>query len=344
MSDAKRDRRGGPGPGARPPHPATVAQPKPAFGGVPARPPHPATMMRGKSAPELPPHPATVQGKATQPASLPAKPPHPATAQRKPASTDRAADRLRDGQGDGWPPARPVGVHAASVQRLRIGPDDLETTNPHNRSAVLAYLRGVGPYQMGQILSGMLAENNRANDEYVQICHMEFARDAALLAIDQAARNARGVWTSAFVLNEKNPWLRTDPARAGEHDEPDSYGIGEGDDDAEMGASVRDSEVATLNAVWRSLVESRHYIQTGHRIDIVVVGNMGPCNGCKIRLRNFLRLLRQNFRYVNFSVEVNYMTRPNDVWRQHMPTTYGDHGDMLRRSPSQVEYYFHQYG
>jgi hypothetical protein len=58
----------------RPPHPATVAQPKPAFGRVPERPPHPATVVQPKPAfgavAERPRNPATV-GKA--------HPPHPAT-------------------------------------------------------------------------------------------------------------------------------------------------------------------------------------------------------------------------------------------------------------------------
>src|ERR1700727_1673883 len=49
---------------ARPPHPATVVQPKPAFGKPAARPPHPATVVQPKPAfakpTARPPHPATV--------------------------------------------------------------------------------------------------------------------------------------------------------------------------------------------------------------------------------------------------------------------------------------------
>jgi hypothetical protein len=45
----------GPGPGAKPPHPATVAQRRPAFGAAPARPPHPATAAEPRPAFGAPP-------------------------------------------------------------------------------------------------------------------------------------------------------------------------------------------------------------------------------------------------------------------------------------------------
>lgn len=51
------------GPNRPPPHPATVAQPKLAFGGVAQRPPHPATVAQPKPAfrvAKRPPHPAAV--------------------------------------------------------------------------------------------------------------------------------------------------------------------------------------------------------------------------------------------------------------------------------------------
>lgn len=305
----------------RPPHPATVdgaARRVPASPAGPC-PPHPATLQRREHPDAPPPHPATVQRKATQPESLSARPPHPATVRRKPA---------------------------ASIQRIPIGPDDLETTNPANRGSVLAYLREIGPHQMRHILDGMLHENNRANDEYVQICRVELARDEALVAINEIAYANGGVWTSALVFVERVFVLQTDPVRSGDHDERDVYGIGMGFEDAEMGASVRDSEVATLNMVLRDPRLRWDLLQPGCRVDFVVVSSMGPCDGCKTRLQNFLLSLRRQFFYrqLNFSLEANYTTPPNDVERQRMPTTYGHHGDGSRTSPSGVRYYFHPYG
>jgi hypothetical protein len=54
MSDGTK---GGQGANRRPPHPATVVQPRPAFGSMPARPPHPATVAQPKA-----PHAARFQG------------------------------------------------------------------------------------------------------------------------------------------------------------------------------------------------------------------------------------------------------------------------------------------
>ncbi|WP_437973482.1 hypothetical protein WMF11_32080 [Sorangium sp. So ce295] len=65
MSDGTRDGRG---PSATPPHAATVAQPKRAFGGVAARPPHAATVAQPKRAfggvAARPPHAATAVERA----------------------------------------------------------------------------------------------------------------------------------------------------------------------------------------------------------------------------------------------------------------------------------------
>ncbi|WP_437600075.1 hypothetical protein WMF28_00770 [Sorangium sp. So ce590] len=119
-------------PNKRPPHPATVAQPKaPHLASAPGkgRPPHPATVAQPK-APRLasapgkgrPPHPATVaQPKAPRLASAPGKgrPPHPATvAQPK-------APRLASAPGKGRPPhpatvAQPKAPHQALIARSPV--------------------------------------------------------------------------------------------------------------------------------------------------------------------------------------------------------------------------------
>ncbi|MDI3289432.1 hypothetical protein [Polyangium sp. 15x6] len=283
------------------------------------RPPHPATLQRREQPGASPPHPAMVQRKAMLPENLTAKPPHPATVQCK---------------------------RAASIQRVPIGPSDLETTDPSNRGRVLAYLREIGPIQMRDILDRMLRENNRANDEYIQICRLELARDDALVALDGIVRRDGGVWTSVLVFVEKVFVFQTDPVRAGEHDETDTYGIAAGVEDAEMAASVRDSEVATLNMVLRDQRLRWDQLRPGYRIDFIVVSNMGPCDGCKTRLQNFLDQLRRHpyCWQLNFSLESDYMTPPNDVDRQRLRTTYGYHGDNSRTSPSRVRYYFHRLG
>ncbi|XYI02611.1 hypothetical protein ACMHYB_23800 [Sorangium sp. So ce1128] len=83
-------------PAARPPHPATVAQPKVPFGAPAARPPHPATVAQPKvpvGAPAArPPHPATVAQPKVPIGTHAARPPHPATVAQ---------------------PKAPIGTHAA---------------------------------------------------------------------------------------------------------------------------------------------------------------------------------------------------------------------------------------
>jgi hypothetical protein len=62
---------------------------------------------------------------------------------------------------DSAPRGRPAAIDAAQgapVQRVRIGPDDIETTDPQNRQRVLNYLRNAGPYELENILERMEKE------------------------------------------------------------------------------------------------------------------------------------------------------------------------------------------
>ena len=237
-------------------------------------------------------------------------------------------------------------VQRAPIQRVRIGPDDIETTDPRNRARVLDHLRTAGPFQLDDILQRMEIENHPNNNEYIQILHKELARGSNLGDIDQITRESGGVWTSASIFYEKKFLVSTPPARAGAHDETDGYGVGMTEDD-ESQVSVQDSEVATIAAVQQQLEQLLWDYATGahqgRRVDILITGNMGPCDGCKGRLQRFVQTCRARWFGVNFELEVNYTTRPNDVVRKQLDTTYGHHGDGQRVSSGGLGYHHHNY-
>jgi hypothetical protein len=176
----------------------------------------------------------------------------------------------------------------------------------------------------------MEQENHPNNTEYIQIIRKELARNVALGGIDRLSRQHGGVWTSATIFYEKQVVHTTMPAQAGGHGTNDEYGVGSVEDE-ESQVSVSDSEVSTIAMV-------NDYLQqllwnyptgahTGRRIDILITGNMGPCDGCKGRLQRFINECRTRWVGVNFELEVNYTTPPNDVTRKRLDTTYGHHGD-----------------
>ena len=60
---------------------------------------------------------------------------------------------------------------------------------------------------------------------------------------------------------------------------------------------------------------------------VLLTGNMGPCEGCKTRIHQFLQDVRQilgaEHRGIWVSLEANYTTRTNDVIRKDTDTRYG---------------------
>ena len=98
---ADRDRPFGGSAPVRPPHPATVVQPKasPPWGAGKVLPPHPATVVQKKTLPAagarkpLPPHPATVVQPKAAIGGVVQRPPHPATVMQKKAVVGAPAAR-----------------------------------------------------------------------------------------------------------------------------------------------------------------------------------------------------------------------------------------------------------
>ena len=263
------------------------------------------------------------------------------------SSLEREADEMgaraaRDEPVGGAPGGKAVMTGAAQrapVQRVLIGPDGIETIDPQNRSRVLAYLRTIAPQELMLILQHMQQENHRSNREYIQIITKMLARDGALNQIDDITHQRGGVWTSATVFYEKQPVHSTQPAQAGGHDAPDHYGFGV-HEDHESSMSISDSEVSTIAQLEQYLPRLlSNGVHTGRRVDLLITGNMGPCDGCKTRFTRFLATCRATWQFVNFELEVNYTTPPNDVRRGGQDTTYGDHNDGSRVSPSNLRYY-----
>ncbi|WP_437280949.1 hypothetical protein WME90_10440 [Sorangium sp. So ce375] len=118
---------------SRPPHPATIVQPKPAIGAPAARPPHPATTVQKKPAiggnATKPPHPATAVQKKPAIGGNATKPPHPATLAtrfgRSMSVAQRSAELKHDAKIKGLDPRAisnqdlPVGDRQGIVQTLK---------------------------------------------------------------------------------------------------------------------------------------------------------------------------------------------------------------------------------
>jgi hypothetical protein len=271
------------------------------------------------------------------------------------SALEREADRMgaqaargeAAGAAPSAPPASMTGTaDAAPVQRVPIGPGHLETTDRNNRPAVLDYLRRADTNELSDILQRMLMENHANNNEYVQIAHKELMRSHSLAHINETARQNHGVWTRGTVFYEKAACFWTAPARAGDHGDTDPYGVGE-DNSHEAAASVKDSEVSTIAQLERYLANKLHDHDTGkhhgQRVEILITGNLGPCDGCKDRLERFIAECRRRWLGVNFALEVNYTTQPNDVQRQGLDTTYGHHRDGFDTAASGMRYYHHQF-
>lgn len=90
--------------------------------------------------------------------------------------------------------------------------------------------------------------------------------------------------------------------------------------------SRRDSEVASLDDAWDWLnLGPQHAPQV---ITVVVVSNIGPCDGCKQRIVNFRNNVVQRFPAANVQVESVYAQdgasgKRGTRGHENIPTTYG---------------------
>jgi hypothetical protein len=144
-------------PSERPPHPATVVQPKEAIGAPAARPPHPATVVQPKAVIGAPagrsPHPATVAQPRPAIGGPAARPPHPAmVVQPKPAFGAPAARPphpamvVQPKPAFGAPAARPP--HPATVVQPKLAFGAPAARPPH--PAMLAASRAPHPATVAQ--------------------------------------------------------------------------------------------------------------------------------------------------------------------------------------------------
>ncbi|HMH91127.1 MAG TPA: hypothetical protein VK586_08590 [Streptosporangiaceae bacterium] len=91
--------------------------------------------------------------------------------------------------------------------------------------------------------------------------------------------------------------------------------------------SHRDSEVASLDDAWDWLTGGgpQHPPQS---ISVVLVSNIGPCDGCKQRIINFRNYVTQHFPGVSVQVESVYAqagasSKPGTRGDEKIATTYG---------------------
>ncbi|WP_437644089.1 Mov34/MPN/PAD-1 family protein [Sorangium sp. So ce362] len=160
------------GPRERPPHPATVAQPKPAPSGATTRPPHPSTAVQPKA-----PHPATVvQGKGL--------PPHRATVIPPQSPSKGGVPRL---------------THPAIVVQQRLARSAAQARIPEavrvaQRAAALVLQHGFNNAVLAAAYGGAAAKT--ANDALGDSKVRDALKEAWMLSINLKGKTVqeRGGW------------------------------------------------------------------------------------------------------------------------------------------------------
>jgi hypothetical protein len=106
--------------------------------------------------------------------------------------------------------------------------------------------------------------------------------------------------------------------------DPNRYGRGTPEYNEAM-LSQRDSEVACLQEAWDWLTGGPQ--QTPQSVTVVLVGNIGPCIPCQLRIKTFRDMLVSHFgAHVPVEVEVIYDqddASAKETQRSGIPTTYG---------------------
>lgn len=134
-------------------------------------------------------------------------------------------------------------------------------------------------------------------------------------------------------------------------------------DKAQARMSKQDSEVAVLQEAWDWIEALHSSFPHGSRIRVVVVGNIGPCTGCKARLKLFRQDLIGVFGAGRVIVESVYDTSEMFITKAYadkyedfetgttstVTTTYGYEGATVEayRSPGagqSVSYWLYQVG
>src|SRR5579862_127481 len=99
-----------------------------------------------------------------------------------------------------------------------------------------------------------------------------------------------------------------------------------------------DAEVTTLQDA-DNYISSKNLLGV-RSILVLLTGNVGPCDGCKARIMEFLRRVQKQAPNVHVRVEANYTTASRQETRQQQTTRYGYSDAQTQHSLVGQRYYF----
>lgn len=166
--------------------------------------------------------------------------------------------------------------------------------------------------------------------------------------IDQVS--TEGIWTMASVIINNEHAFSTKPNISGSASSR-TYSLAKR---GEMAISWKDSEVGTLDQAESLFVKNEGRLSLDeNRVVVRITGNIGPCNGCKERIKHFLgiisTLLKMNTTgSFTVTIDVDYFMKPYTAMRGDVLTEYGYNQDMPRKykpkGGGEYTYYRHTIG
>jgi hypothetical protein len=238
------------------------------------------------------------------------------------------------------PPSRAT---SPTLHRVKVPGTEWDTSRPDDGVAVKALILDHRMYDSDLValvaaLEALPVRTEFEND-VLMLARYSHAGARDINDVYDKARDEKGVWTKATVLVNGTEVRETPPERAG---------IGEGiegtreyhEKPTEMTESENDSEVKTLAHLTEFIFDQNPSGWTN--VNVIFSGSMGPCNGCKQRLTEFMeqvdayaRELNGRFRLV---LDVNYTTQTNTSTMRKTTYGYDDDAPVTRLPDTDDEY------
>ena len=228
------------------------------------------------------------------------------------------------------------------------GSGKLDTTKESDLKEVLVEIGSM----TGQELTAFAEQvvNDPATNVRVSILREVVRREtqsALSVAVYDASRQkdpitgqpAKGVWAVGAAMLDGYPEFMSAPQRHGQDSAQDSAFSHYRDQSTELRVSSKDAEVNTLEQLWnyfRSISDFNPY----HEIRVIISGNLGPCDGCKQRIRQFALSVQQLINdekpnhAIRLIIETNYYTATSSTNKRGPTTQYGYTDDSKMTIPT----------
>ncbi|MGM9512968.1 eCIS core domain-containing protein [Roseateles sp. DB2] len=224
----------------------------------------------------------------------------------------------------------------APVQRLRIGQFDSE--RPEHREYILEYLDSLGIDGLLRIANALHVEQGVTANYYIQFIQGRLSQLKLKEATDYDSINV-----SILISIDGVPFYSTRTYKAGDGGSavfsmpPQSH---QNREEKEYIISAKDAEAQAADEAWREINRKfparRHYGGGVNIVTFTVIGNYGPCDGCKDRIELLRSMTAKRIESVVgaqgipvtvervYQEDVKHKHRGN---RDHIPTTYGHLSD-----------------